>query len=184
MPAKTTKPPTKAKEAAEDKLVESLKQYIRTKGDEYLKDPNISSMGIGYKQTAGKKTKELALQFTVNKKAAPELLEALSTAKIPEVILVDGKEIPTDVIQRRYEASYKTVRATEQVASQRKVRVNPLTPGVSIAIDNGTAGTAGCIVFDRLSGSPYVLSNWHVLHGAGGNIAIRWCNRAPTTTTA
>ena len=115
MPAKTSKSASKAKENKQEKLIESLKQFIRTKGEEYLKDPNISSMGIGYKQTGGKQQAELALQFTVDKKAAPEMLESLNTSRIPETISVDGMEVPTDVIQRRYVASYKIVEAAEQL---------------------------------------------------------------------
>ena len=33
-----------------------------------------------------------------------------------------------------------------------------------------TAGTIGCIVFDSLDGTPYILSNWHVLNGPAGLI--------------
>jgi endonuclease G, mitochondrial len=33
-----------------------------------------------------------------------------------------------------------------------------------------SAGTIGCIVYDRTNGTPYILSNWHVLHGPEGVI--------------
>jgi endonuclease G len=33
-----------------------------------------------------------------------------------------------------------------------------------------SAGTFGAVVYDALNGTPYVLSNWHVLHGPTGAI--------------
>ena len=32
------------------------------------------------------------------------------------------------------------------------------------------AGTVGCVCYDAADGTPYILSNWHVLHGPGGRI--------------
>lgn len=54
-PKKTTgkKPSTtdrKGRSAADEKeLLAALRQFIRTKGEDYLQDPNTSSIGIGYK---------------------------------------------------------------------------------------------------------------------------------------
>ncbi|MCP3960412.1 MAG: hypothetical protein GY719_21415 [bacterium] len=42
-------------------------------------------------------------------------------------------------------------------------RVNPLVGGVSIGSVTGQAGTLGTIVWDRVDGTPCILSNWHVL---------------------
>lgn len=82
--------------------------------------------------------------------------------------LIDGVEVPTDVIQRRYQRAYKVT--GENLGSLRKTRIDPVVPGVSVANKAETAGTLGCIVFDRVDGTPYVLSNWHVLHGPNGAI--------------
>jgi endonuclease G len=43
-------------------------------------------------------------------------------------------------------------------------------PGVSVCHPKGTAGTLGAIVYDRQTGAPCMLSNWHVLHGEHGRI--------------
>lgn len=49
--------------------MDALKDFVRSRGAEYLKDPNVSSVGIGYKTVGGKRTKQLAVQFTVQEKA-------------------------------------------------------------------------------------------------------------------
>ena len=47
-------------------------------------------------------------------------------------------------------------------------RIDPVVPGVSVGNIHVSAGTIGGIVYDRADGTPYVLSNWHVLHGPDG----------------
>jgi endonuclease G len=148
--------------------MEELKQFVRTQGMDYLKDRNITSVGIGYKQKDGKPTRELAIQFTVGVKASPELLSALDTREIPESFNINGVEVPTDVIQRDFKPDAMVV--AEPAPSSRKTRIDPIVPGVSVANKRETAGTIGCIVFDQQTGVPYILSNWHVLHGPDGHI--------------
>ncbi|UKA52309.1 DNA/RNA non-specific endonuclease [Arthrobacter sp. FW305-BF8] len=162
----TSKASSGKKSPAEEKIAKALRQFIRTRGAEYLKDPNITSIGVGYKVSEGTATGELALQFTVDQKAAPEDLGALDTAPIPESIMVDGVAVPTDVIQRSYRPGFRVVAEAEPPAA--KVRADPVLPGISVAHTRGTAGTIGCIVYDKTDGAPLVLSNWHVLNGPGG----------------
>lgn len=45
-------------------------------------------------------------------------------------------------------------------------RVNPLVGGISIGSVTGQAGTLGTVVWDRMDGTPCILSNWHVLAGS------------------
>jgi endonuclease G len=150
-------------------LVPALRRFIRTSGEDYLRDPNVSSIGIGYKQADGRQTAILSVQFTVNEKhSAPEALRALGTTPLPASITVDGVEVPTDVLERRYEPAFRVV--AEPVAVERKVRVDPIVPGVSVGSVRVSAGTLGGIVYDRTDGTPYVLSNWHVLHGPDGTL--------------
>ncbi|MEU2013912.1 hypothetical protein ABZ529_33980, partial [Nocardia sp. NPDC019302] len=92
--------------------------------------------------------------------------KALGTSTIPETVTVDGFEVPTDVLQRKFEPAFRLV--TEAVAPQRKTRQDPIVPGISVGHPTTTAGTIGCVVYDRDDGTPYVLSNWHVLHTAAG----------------
>lgn len=170
MPSKKSKSKRTATAAStkRDKFMESLRQFIRAKGSQYLLDKNVSSIGIGYKNKDGKPTEEIAIQFTVKKKAALEVLESLDTQLIPDHITVDGVPVPTDVIERDYAPSYRVV--AEASGFPRKTRIDPIVPGVSVAITKETAGTIGCLVFDKIDGNPYILSNWHVLHGTSGAI--------------
>lgn len=166
-----SKPKTAAKaiskSAARPELMEHMKQFVRTRADEFLKDRNITSVGIGYKTDPGK-PRELAIQFTVAKKVVPELLESLGTQEIPKSFNIGGVTVPTDVLQRDFETSMKLV--AERAGPQRKTRIDPVMPGVSIGNKRITAGTLGCIVYDRHDGTPYMLSNWHVLHSPEGVI--------------
>lgn len=172
MPArKAAESPGESRQVADpvsDKeLIAALRQFIRTQGEHFLRDPNISSIGVGYKVVAGQEKPEIAVQFTVNdKQSAPEALEALGTTAVPKSIMVDGIEVPTDVLERRYEPAFHVV--AEPVAVERKVRIDPVVPGVSVGNVHVSAGTVGGIVYDRADGTPYVLSNWHVLHGPDG----------------
>ena len=148
--------------------MDALKHWIRSSGADYLKDPNITSVGIGYKIADGETTEDVAIQFTVGRKAAPEMLEALGVEPIPESIDVDGFTVPTDVIQRDFSVEYRIVAEVE--TNDRKKRADPIVAGLSVAHVAETAGTIGCIVYDAADGAPYVLSNWHVLHGPRGDI--------------
>jgi endonuclease G, mitochondrial len=169
MPPKKIKPTSrKSIKLNSESNHEKLKKFVRARGADFLLDKNISSVGIGYKQKNGSPTKELAIQFTVNKKVATDLLESLDTKEIPKSIMVDGVEFQTDVLERSYSKAFKIV--AEEIGSIRKTRVDPIMPGVSVANIKISAGTIGCIVFDRETGAPYILSNWHVLHGPEGNL--------------
>lgn len=145
-----------------------LQAAVRQVADDYLPDPNITSVGIGYKLQDGERTSTLALQFSVGVKLAPEALEATPTRTIPESITADGIDFPTDVVQRTFEQ--QPVAVELEAKTTRKQRVDPIVPGVSIANANGTAGTIGCLVGDRATGAVRLLSNWHVLHGEDGRL--------------
>lgn len=149
--------------------IESLKKFIRTKkAQDFLDKSNISSLGIGYKIKDGKQTDEICIQFTVDQKIEPEFLEAIGTPEIPEDFTVDGEKVKTDIIQRKYSPKYEIIR--EDIKTNRKAKLDPIVPGISISHHEETAGTLGCIVYDSETGEEYILSNWHVLHGAEGEI--------------
>jgi endonuclease G len=151
----------------DEELLTALRQFIRARGEEYLKDPNITPIGIGHKVTDGERKPTISIQFTVREKVAePEALEALGTSAVPPSITVGGVEVPTDVLERHYEPSFREI--AEPVAVQRKVRLDPVVPGLSVGNVHVSAGTIGGVVYDKGDGTPYVLSNWHVLHGPDG----------------
>jgi endonuclease G len=146
----------------------AIQAAVRQVADEYLKDPNITSVGVGYKTVDGQRTDTLALQFTVGQKFAPEALEAAPTRPIPETITANGIAFPTDVVQRDFEPH--PVAVAVEVKDERKRRLDPVVPGVSIANVRTTAGTLGCVVRDSASGELRLLSNWHVFHTGSGHI--------------
>jgi endonuclease G, mitochondrial len=146
---------------------EAIKAFVRKEASRYLKQPNVTSIGVGYKIKDGKPTKELAIQFTVGRKVALEALESIGATALPEYVVIDGVEVPTDVLQRNFETSAKQVNV--EASPARKIAVNPIVPGVSIGHRTISAGTAGCVAYDVSTGAPYVLSNWHVLSGPSGN---------------
>ncbi|BBC38207.1 hypothetical protein SGFS_095010 [Streptomyces graminofaciens] len=127
---------------ASDELVGELKQFIRTRGSGYLQDPNVSSIGIGYKEKDGKRGTELALQFTVDRKVRPEGLESLRTVEIPETIDIgDGVRVPTDVVQRSYRPYFLVVDEEEGGEGEPgDAHGEVLRPFVKAAIDYGPPG--------------------------------------------
>lgn len=143
---------------------EALRRHIRARGAEYLKDPNVTSVGIGRKNGDG----PICIQFTVGVKGDGPVIEALGSRMIPETIEVDGQPVPTDVIERSFAPGYQLVQP--QAVDARRGRMDPLRPGISVSHVDGTAGTLGLIVFDRATGAPCILSNWHVLNGVGGEV--------------
>jgi endonuclease G len=150
------------------KRQEAVRAAVRQVADEFLRDPNINSVGVGYKVRDGKRTDELALQFTVGQKLAPEALEVAAIPLIPETITANGITFTTDVVEREFQRQ-PTVVATDTKA-QRKRRLDPMMPGVSIGHVRSTAGTLGCLVRESASGETRLLSNWHVLHGETGEL--------------
>jgi endonuclease G, mitochondrial len=149
----------------------AIEAAVRQVADEYLGDPNITSIGVGYKVSGGKPTDELALQFTVKTKFAPQGLEAAPTRPIPDVIIANGIRFPTDVVERRYFAQPTAVDA--QPKTDRKRRLDPIVPGVSIGHRTVSAGTLGCLVREDATGETRLLSNWHVFQGPEGRLGDR-----------
>jgi endonuclease G, mitochondrial len=107
----------------------AIQAAVRQVADDYLKDPNITSVGVGHKITDGKRTGELALQFTVGQKLAPEALEAVATRPIPETITANGITFTTDVVEREFRRHPVAVDTNPK--PERKRRLDPMMPGVS-----------------------------------------------------
>jgi len=145
---------------------QALRDYVRANAEYYLKDPNISSIGVGHKITGGKRSKTVSIQFTVRKKVAGLQIESIDSKPIPKTVVINGRPVPTDVIERDFETCYRLVALEEK--SDRKQRRDPVVPGISVSHPCGTAGTIGLIVFDAQDSTPYILSNWHVLQTPKG----------------
>ncbi len=172
--AKSAAKPKKASRAAapekrttaDAEMKAALRRYIRTNAHAFLQDPNITSVGVGRKNN--QPDGPISLIFTVGEKVASSQLESLGTKELPRTIEIDGFIIPTDVEERTYQPSYTVVEPEN--TGTRKLRLNPIMPGISVAHYTSTAGTLGAIVFDEETGEPCILSNWHVLHTNDGDI--------------
>jgi endonuclease G len=148
------------------KNADAVKAAVRQVADEYLQDPNINSVGVGHKVKDGKRTDELVLQFTVGQKVAPEAVRDVSAREIPKTISANGIEFQTDVVEREFAHHPVAVAAPDK--TERKRRLDPMVPGISVANVRVTAGTLGCLVREKATGKTRMLSNWHVLNGEGG----------------
>jgi hypothetical protein len=126
---------------------------------------NVVGVGVGYKESEGQATGELAVTVNVVRKVPVAQLAAAQ--KVPGEI--DG--VKTDVVETgRFWAGQaappnppldKMTPPAEQVLSPRD-RWRPLIPpGVSIGHMAITAGTLGCLV--RRGSDLFILSNNHVL---------------------
>lgn len=159
-----------SKPGNDDALLTAMRDYVRTKSAQLLKDPNITSVGIGHKLVGGAKKPQLAIQFTVAQKAAPEALEAIGAKSIPAAIEIAGVQVPTDVIERSYKPSYTEVHL--QAKDPRKARADVIEAGMSVGNIFTSAGTIGALVRDRATRAVLLLSNWHVLQGPRGFIGV------------
>jgi endonuclease G, mitochondrial len=172
------------KGAKKKKLTEAeLKSLLRKHQNKLLNQPNVNSVGIGFKDNDPKK--EMCIQVTVDKKYEVSALENMGIEPLPKTIDGPGGEkVEIHVTERKFDISYKIVSETRAEAAQgtrsnRRSRLDPLIPGASVSHIDGSAGTIGAIVFDRDTGEPYVLSNWHVLHLPTGKIGDKIVQPGP-----
>lgn len=174
---KPGKPAHSKKGDDEKKYLRSLRNHQRR----LLKHPEVTSVGVGYRVKDGKRTDELCIQCTVDRKLAPESLSKEGRSPLPSTLKAeDGTSIPVDVIQRNFSPSYriendKTPEGTPDFDKKRREFCDPLVPGVSVSNINGSAGSIGAFVFDKETGEPLLLSNWHVLDNGGsiGDVIVQ-----------
>ena len=123
-------------------LSECLKKYE----DELLQKANVVGCGIGEKITCGLLTGKLCVKVYVEKKLPEKELKRadIIPQKLPSV-QTDVEEVGK-IIALGYTGRYR-----------------PALGGVSIGHYNITAGTLGCLVKDKKTAKPFILSNNHVL---------------------
>ncbi|MBZ0276878.1 MAG: S1 family peptidase [Anaerolineae bacterium] len=115
-----------------------------------LAKPNVVGVAVGFKESKGELTDQLAVITLVQEK------KPLAALSAEEIIPRELDGIRTDVFEIGF------VRALSAVDP--KARFRPTIPsGVSIGHFKITAGTLGTIVTDRKTGEKLILSNNHVL---------------------
>jgi hypothetical protein len=124
-----------------------IKQVKQKHESDILSKPNVIGVGVGHRETGGQVLDELAVKVLVVQKVPRVSLSAQEMVP-PEV---DG--VRTDVVQ------VGEIRALQA----RTDRWRPAPGGVSLGHYQITAGTFGCVVWDRSTGDRLILSNNHVL---------------------
>ena len=155
-----------------------LIKLVRLKAQHYLDTKGVTSVGVGYRinKETGEETDELCVQFTVEEKASIESLEGKGLERLPDSIVDDaGNKVRVQVIERSFRPDVVLLDDPPEgehvggnIRRRRRSRQDPIQPGISVSHKDGTAGTLGAVVYDQRTGDPYILSNWHVLQGAGG----------------
>ena len=136
-----------------DSNVSSIRPVLSSARSRLMTCKNVVATGVGYKMTAGKKTGQLSIVCSVEKKEPVSKLSVFDL--LPDA--VDG--IPTDVVPSG------RIRAFQAPAD----RLRPAPGGASIGHYAITAGTLGCLV--KKNGQVYILSNNHVLANSNDALA-------------
>ncbi len=115
----------------------------------FLSVPNVVGVGLGYKVVGGQQTDILSISVLVSRKLPANELERHYL--IPRQV----GDAPTDVLE------VGELRLLHDL--DRRARLRPVRPGVSIAHYRVSAGTLGAVVYDRRTRASLLLSNNHVL---------------------
>lgn len=141
--------------------MEELKHLIDRHARRLMARVNVVGVGLGCKETGGRKTDTKAIVVLVSRKVHPSRLSRKD--RVPKTL----SEVKTDVIEVGElnlllpAPDLAADRALE--GSNRTTRVRPAPPGVSVGHYQITAGTFGALVHDATTGRPMILSNNHVL---------------------
>jgi hypothetical protein len=117
----------------------------------------VTGIDIGFKYFRGRRTGKLAVRVHVIENGNQAVLDP------NEIFPSTINGLPLNVLQGVYRVRFN---ATGRMR-ERTVRRNAIQPGLGVSRRGGSVGTLGAIVFDRSTGAPCLLSNWHVL--ARGN---------------
>jgi endonuclease G len=147
----------------------ALREAVRN----HLLDPNVGLIDLGHPEHEGKIAwDEIAIRVHVREKLAGAALAAAAARGDTRPIPPSIQGFPTDVPEARYHLQRLGWSNGWQVSSadSRLCRDDPMRGGISISdAYHYTAGTLGCLVADRVTGEPMILSNWHVLVSDWGN---------------
>lgn len=143
--------------------LEAVKAHFR---DELLAHPDVTSVGIGFRDKGGKRTREVCLIVTVHRKLPPE--DVPPNRLIPERLSFfsrgDAQEITAKVDVQ--ESGVAEMYSCGPCTTDLRARVRPVPGGFNI---NG--GTLGGWVWDNVNDETVLISNHHVLGGTvGANI--------------
>ena len=144
-------PSSKIPPAAHRKALEVKRSAV----NELKAYPNVTGVGVGYKEIKGRRTRSVAIRVYVRKKLP---LSALARdERLPKSI----RGVPVDVIQAEFRAHQDPSNPADH-----RLRFDPLQGGISVgSLLLGGSGTLGCSVYGNDIQEDLILSNWHVLCG-------------------
>jgi hypothetical protein len=133
----------------------ALKQSVE---QQYLGQPGVTAVDVGYKYVGGKRTDEVAIRVHVAKKSD----RVPKAQKVPETI----EGVLTDVLERTYELQVVAEKITASPLADTG-HYSPLVGGISMGPSRAVggfifAGTLGAIVKDNATNARAALTNFHV----------------------
>jgi hypothetical protein len=122
------------------------REVRRQVAQDMMRRANVVACGVGFKMRSAQQTSEPSVIVSVAQK------QPLSNLSSDDLIPPEIEDVLTDVVQTGIIHAY---------AVNRRGRVRPVRPGVSISHAMGTAGTLGCVV--QRNGELFLVSNNHIL---------------------
>lgn len=147
--------------------LEAVKAHFR---EQLLAHPDVTSVGIGFREKGGKRTREVCLIVTVHRKLPPE--DVPPNRLIPERLSFFSRgaaeQITAEVDVQ--ESGVAEMYACGTCTTNLDARVRPVPGGFNISGPPG-GGTLGGWVWDNVTDAIVLISNNHVLGGTvGANI--------------
>jgi hypothetical protein len=122
------------------------REVRRQVAQDMMRRANVVACGVGFKMRSAQQTSEPSVIVSVTQK------QPLPNLSPDDLIPPEIEDVLTDVVQTGIIHAYSV---------NRRGRVRPVRPGVSISHAMGTAGTLGCVV--QRDGELFLVSNNHIL---------------------
>ncbi len=124
--------------------------------DAFGERPEVTGIDIGFRWLNGRATRDRTVRIHVTEK------RALGDVPPAERFPLEVKGVRLDVVEGPYR-----IQRLERGGGNRR-RFDRALAGISAGTIGISTGTIGAIVIDRATGTPGILSNWHILVGADG----------------
>jgi len=139
--------------------IQKMREIKKSLEKDFFQKKGVTGVDIGYKYVDGKKTDELVIRVYVETKK-----DVSKKEMIPKEI--DG--VKTDVIERTFVLHPLSISIDELETHEDATKYSSLKGGMSIGPCRSVGGyvfvgTLGCMVRDRVTNKPMLLSNYHVM---------------------
>ncbi len=159
---------------ADDPQLKRLREAKARFGEELLRVPGVHGIGIGFKRTGGKRTKQLALVVHVHRKLPKEELRPaeLLPDRLEFRSREDGDAVSAPIDVREAIPPVPEVRC-QTCDVNFAARVRPVPGGFSFGLASQAGGTLGGWVWDDTNDQIAMISNHHVLGGTANAQVIQ-----------